>query len=128
MARKRLTVSIEEDAVWRLRTIARERGLISRAGPQTGEGNISALLEEIAYGRMAVAPLKKRTLRVEESEEEAEERTLAGMRGDMVQYGARAVEAFDRWLDAVRESIEEQMGRLPGFEEESDAEATDEEE
>ena len=127
MARKRLTVSIEEDAVWRLRTIARERGLISRAGPQTGEGNISALLEETAYGRMAVARLRKRTPEAEESEEEAEERTLAEMRRDMVQYGARAVEAFDRWLDAVRESIEKQTGRLPGFEEERDAEATDEE-
>ena len=55
MALRRVTVSLSEESVDRLRAIAEEWGLVNTAGPAKGQGNISGLMEALGQGTLRVS-------------------------------------------------------------------------
>ena len=55
MSSKRMTVSVSEESIVRLRAIAEDWGLVNTAGPAKGQGNISGLMDALGRGALLVA-------------------------------------------------------------------------
>ncbi len=89
MSAKRVTVSLSEESIVRLRAIAEDWGLMNTAGPAKGQGNISGLMEALGQGTLQVA---------------------AGANGSS--SSARKLSAIDRGiLDEVRELVQDLVDR-----------------
>ncbi len=54
MSAKRMTVSLSEESIVRLRAIAEDWGLMNTAGPAKGQGNVSGLMEALGQGTLHV--------------------------------------------------------------------------
>ena len=54
MPSRRMTVSLSEESIVRLRATAEDWGLVNTAGPAKGQGNISGLMEALGQGALVV--------------------------------------------------------------------------
>jgi hypothetical protein len=138
----RLAATVTEETVERLRALAAQYGFIARAGRYIGEPSISELLDAIGDGRFAVVPgeeemafLSRSAIKMIEASGRLMENVFLTVEDmpreewqarldEEVELYAKAMDEASRLMAAIRERP--RQAPLP-LGEESDVEATDEE-
>lgn len=141
----RLSATVTEETMERLRALAAQYGIIARVGRYIGEPSVSGLLDAIGDGRLAIVPsddyvaiFAKAASKTVDASVRVVKRTLLGPKDEdlpLEEWHARFDEELGLWAKAVDEAAQlmellaerPRQARLP-LGEESDAEATDEEE